>query len=196
MPCHRCRIIDVMSLIRAQAMPVNGAEGDDVPGKTERPRQAGHDELRYLILAAQREGSRRLGEALRHLDLTPAQAEVLDVLSASPPLTLAALGRLLVCEAGSPSRLVDSLVRRGLVDRTPHGSDKRAVLIALTATGRDLAGRLDTATAELTTEMAARLPEGDRQNLIKLLHLLLHNTHSGNAIRSRFPGVGADSVDP
>ena len=74
-----------MSLIRSRAVPVNVTEGDDVPGKTERPRQAGHDELRYLILAAQREGSRRLGEALRHLDLTPAQAEVLDVLGAASP---------------------------------------------------------------------------------------------------------------
>ncbi|GHO54498.1 hypothetical protein KSB_29730 [Ktedonobacter robiniae] len=38
------------------------------------------EELRYLILAAQREGERILTEVLRPLDLTPSQAEVLHVL--------------------------------------------------------------------------------------------------------------------
>jgi DNA-binding MarR family transcriptional regulator len=151
------------------------------------PGRAGHDELRYLILAAQREGSRRLGGALRHLELTPAQAEVIDVLGARGPVTLAALGRLLVCEAGSPSRLVDSLVRRGLVDRAPHGSDKRAVLIGLTGAGRELAGRLDEATGELTAFIAARLSADDRDELVALLHVLLRDTPGGDAIRSRFP---------
>jgi DNA-binding MarR family transcriptional regulator len=157
-----------------------------VPAEIDTPGRAGHDELRYLILAAQREGSRRLGGALRHLDLTPAQAEVIDVLAAHAPITLAALGRLLVSEAGSPSRLVDSLVRRGLVDRAPHGSDKRAVLIDLTGVGRELAGRLDDATGELTAVMAARLSEADRKELVRLLHLLLLNTPGGDAIGSRF----------
>ena len=160
-----------------------------MPGDTDRTRRGGHDELRYLILAAQREGSRRLGEALRLLELTPAQAEVLDVLSTRAPVTLAALGRLLVCEAGSPSRLVDSLVRRGLIDRAPHGSDRRAVLIALTETGRDVAARLDTATNALTTEMATRLSPGEREDLVGLLRQLLQDTQGGDAIRSRFPAA-------
>jgi DNA-binding MarR family transcriptional regulator len=144
-------------------------------------------ELRYLILAAQREGSRRLGDSLRHLELTPAQAEVLDVLSLSQPVTLAELGRLLVCEAGSPSRLVDSLVRRGLVDRVPHEQDKRAVLIELTAAGRELAARLEEATGRLTDEIANRLEPGDAEDLRRLLHVLLRGTDGGFAIDIRFP---------
>jgi DNA-binding MarR family transcriptional regulator len=145
------------------------------------------DELRYLILAAQRDGSRRLGESLRHLELTPAQAEVLDVLNAHPPVTLAELGRLLVCEAGSPSRLVDSLVRRGLVNRVPHEQDKRAVLIELTETGRTLATRLDDAAGLLTDEFASRLTPDDAADLRRLLHVLLRGTDSGFAIDIRFP---------
>lgn len=87
------------------------------------PRSAGgahqpSDELRYLILAARREGSRQSAAHLRSADLAPAQAEVLEVLRERAPLTLAELGRLLVCETGSPSRLVDGLVRRDLVGET------------------------------------------------------------------------------
>ena len=38
------------------------------------------EELRFLILAAQREGNRMLSHALRPLGITPAQAEVLRLL--------------------------------------------------------------------------------------------------------------------
>jgi DNA-binding MarR family transcriptional regulator len=144
-------------------------------------------ELRYLVLAAQREGSRRLGEALRHLGLTPAQAEVLDVLHTHQPVTLAELGRLLVCEAGSPSRLVDSLVRRGLVNRVPHELDKRAVLIELTGDGRALAVRVGEATGALVDEIEARLTPNEAAELRRLLHVLLQDTDGGFAIDIRFP---------
>ncbi|MCC9307291.1 MarR family transcriptional regulator [Kitasatospora sp. RB6PN24] len=151
------------------------------------PTRAARDELRYLLLAAQREGSRRLGDALRPLGLTPSQAEVLDVLTAHQPITLAALGRLLVCEQGSPSRLVDSLVQRDLVSRVPHQQDKRAVLIELTDTGSALAAQLGEATGRLTAEMAGRLSPQDVDTLTALLHTLLDGSEVLEGIRSRFP---------
>ena len=52
-------------------------------------------ELRYLILAVQREGNRWLSEMLRAADLTPAQAEVISILADREPLTLSGLGKLL-----------------------------------------------------------------------------------------------------
>ena len=91
--------------------------------------------LWVLILAAQRESQRMLSEALRPLGITPAQGEVLSVLSSHPPLTLNALGERLVCEPGSPSRLVSGLVRLGWVRRSPAPGDGRAVLLTLTGGG-------------------------------------------------------------
>ena len=67
-------------------------------------------EIRHLILAAQRHGSRMMADDLRAASLTPAQAEVLKVLSSHETLTLVELGRLMISETGSPSRLVDTLV--------------------------------------------------------------------------------------
>jgi DNA-binding MarR family transcriptional regulator len=154
---------------------------------SQKPERTVLDELRYLILAAQREGSRRLAESLRHLGLTPAQAEVLDVLHVHQGLTLAELGRLLVCEAGSPSRLVDSLVRRGLVNRVPHEHDKRAVLMELTDEGHELAAQLAAATEMLTDDIATRLTPDDTDDLRRLLHALLRGTDGGVAIDIRFP---------
>ena len=83
------------------------------------------EELRYLVLAAELEGKRLLAQQLRPLGLTPSQAEVLRVLADHAPLSLNGLGSLLVCESGSsPSRLVERVVARGLVDRRPGATDR------------------------------------------------------------------------
>src|SRR5215469_8685707 len=96
------------------------------------------EELRYLILAAQREGNRLFAEALRPLHLTPSQAEALRVLHDHAPLSLIALGDLLVCETGSPSRLVQGMVEDGLVERVSSSTDKRMVTLTLTSLGREM----------------------------------------------------------
>jgi MarR family transcriptional regulator, organic hydroperoxide resistance regulator len=93
------------------------------------------EEIRYLLLAVQREGNRYFNEALRPLDLTASQAEVLRVLQGHQPLSLGELGDLLVCEHGSPSRLVNGLVEAGLVQRVPSERDGRSVTLTLTAKG-------------------------------------------------------------
>jgi len=144
------------------------------------------DEVRYLILAAQREGSRQFAAWLREHDLTPAQAEVLEVLHDHQPLTLAELGRLMVCEAGSPSRLVDALVRRGLVAREPGSRDRRAVALTLTPTGRSM---LDsTSGADVVRQIITdRLGSADLDQLAALLRRLLAGTPAEAAITARFP---------
>ncbi|RII89852.1 MarR family transcriptional regulator, partial [Clavibacter michiganensis] len=93
------------------------------------------EELRYLILGAQREGARAYAAALASTGLTPAQAEAVVVLAEAPGISLAGLGARLVCEAGSPSRLVDALVRQGLVHRDPDPRSRRSVVLRLTAEG-------------------------------------------------------------
>lgn len=96
------------------------------------------ERMRYLVLAAQREGSRWLAKQLRPLGLTPSQAEVLRVLADHGPLSLTGLGELLVCESGTnPSRLVDRLVEAGFVGRSaPNADDRRQVSLELTTAGR------------------------------------------------------------
>jgi DNA-binding MarR family transcriptional regulator len=97
------------------------------------------EELRYLMLAVQREGNRTLTEALRPLDLTPSQAEVLRVLQEFQPLSLIALGDLLICESGSPSRLVNGLVEAELIERVPSTTNRRMVTLTLTEKGQERA---------------------------------------------------------
>jgi hypothetical protein len=61
------------------------------------------EELRYLGLAAQREGNRILTEGVQPQGPTMAQAVALWVLHEWEPLALIELGSLLVCEQGTPA---------------------------------------------------------------------------------------------
>jgi MarR family transcriptional regulator, organic hydroperoxide resistance regulator len=108
------------------------------------------EELRYLILAIQREGNRLLAAGLRPLGVTPSQAEVLRVLRDHGPLTLSSLGGMLVCETGnSPSRLVDRLVAQGLVQRDTDPRDRRYLALTLTEAGSKVSRGIVAAEDEL-----------------------------------------------
>jgi DNA-binding MarR family transcriptional regulator len=99
--------------------------------------------LRYLILAAQREGNRQLTLRLAELGVTPAQSEALRILAEHEPLALGELGDMLVCDTGtSPSRIVERLVAAGLVQRAASEHDRRQVRLTLTARGRETAARV------------------------------------------------------
>ena len=145
------------------------------------------EELRYLVLAAQRDGNRMLAAALRPLGLTPAQAEVLTVLArAGRPLTLREVGALLVCEPGSPSRLVAALAEAGLVTRQPHPADGRASALELTAQGRRAAEQVRAVEERFHGELRARVAsDGDIEATIRALRGIAGQGASGNALDRR-----------
>ncbi len=143
------------------------------------------EEFRYLVLAAQREGNRILTEALCPLGLTPSQAEVLRVLQEHQPLSLIALGDLLVCESGSPSRLVNGLVEADLVKRVPDASNGRMVTLTLTAKGEEMATRVRAVEAALYEFIARALEGQSLSESITLLWRLVEGRPAGEALARR-----------
>ncbi len=151
------------------------------------------EELRFLILAAQREGNRMLAQALRPLGITPAQAEVLRLLQDHQPLTLLGLGELLVCESGaSPSRLVDRLVTSGLVSRVEAATDRRQVSLTLTADGRRVARRVAAIEEQLYRELDAASAGHDTAGIIAFLRGFVEDLPAGEAVARRRSGQSAD----
>jgi len=144
------------------------------------------EELRYLILAIQREGNRILAAELRPLGVTPSQAEVLRVLADHQPLTLLALGELLVCETGgSPSRLVDRLVTAGLVRREPDPVDRRQVTLSLTNQGRRTARQITRAEERLYDVIDAHTEGQPVDQALMLLRALAAAFPAGAALARR-----------
>ena len=142
------------------------------------------EELRYLFLAVQREGNRALTDALAPLDLTPAQAEVLQALEQYNSLTLVELGERLVCENGSPSRLVTSMVDKGLVQKTTSTTDRRASKLTLSPRARELMPMLNEIESGFNQQLGF-LDAATLEQALKLLWRLAENTTSGQALQRR-----------
>jgi DNA-binding MarR family transcriptional regulator len=144
------------------------------------------EELRYLVLGAQREGARTLADLLQPAGLTPAQAEVIAVLrDADGPLTVRELGDRLVCEGGSPSRLVSSVVAAGLIERGERAGDRRAVVLSLTPAGRRAAREVAAAERELYEWLGGALSERETAALVRGLRKLVAGRPAGDAIARR-----------
>ncbi len=143
------------------------------------------EEFRYLMLAAQREGNRIFADALRPLHLTPSQAEVLRVLQDHEPLSLIALGDLLVCETGSPSRLVQGLVEAGLVERVPSSIDKRMVTLSLSGAGKEMAVKVAEGEAQFYEGFADLVKGAPLSEIFGLLWRFVENKPAGMALARR-----------
>jgi DNA-binding MarR family transcriptional regulator len=129
----------------------------------------------------------RVGRLARLLDLARAQAFArhdlqaweFDVLSAlrraGPPYTLTAgaLVRETLVASGTMTNRIDRLTGRRLVERRPDPSDRRGVLVRLTATGRQ---RVDAALTDLLDRegpLLAPLTGRQQETLADLLRRLL-----------------------
>lgn len=145
-------------------------------------------ELRYLVLAAQREGNRALNRQLRECGLTTSQFEIILVLGQYEPITLKTLGELIVCETGSPSRIVDALVGRGLIERGTDEKDRRAVSLQLTDSGRGMIPMLQTLDKAMDRGAYEALSAEDLRGLVGALRTYLTGTESGNTLDRRFNG--------
>jgi MarR family transcriptional regulator, organic hydroperoxide resistance regulator len=144
------------------------------------------EELRYLVLAAQREGNRAFTEALRKLELTPSQAEALSVLrGARRPLSVREVGERLVCERGSPSRLTGTLVKKGLVVSEADASDARATRLHLTAAGKRAAKQVGVAEQRLRAALAPALEPRALAATNELLRGLVAELPAGRALARR-----------
>lgn len=148
------------------------------------------EQLRYLILAVQREGNRLLTEALEPLDLTPSQAEVLQVLERFEPMTLAELGEHLVCESGSPSRLISSMVESGLVEKRVAEFDRRASQLMLSDRARAMMPMLNAIESEFSMRPLQVLDEQTIEFAVQLLWNLAEDTDGGRALRKRIKDAG------
>ena len=154
------------------------------------------ERVRYLVLAAQREGNRQLTRDLRPHGLTAAQAEVLRILGDHGPLTLNGLGSMLVCESGSnPSRLVDRLVAAGLVERSAGTADRRNVTLDLTAEGREVEGAVRAVEERLYDDIERALRGADVGGLIRALETLTEGSSTNRALRARIAAQSAGNEE-
>jgi len=92
-------------------------------------------------------------------------------------------------DMGALTRVIDELERRGYVKRERSRLDRRAVEIALTATGRQQAQSARRVLVELLNQLVAPFSEKEVDTLIQLLRRLMLHLHEAAADAARAPAV-------
>jgi DNA-binding MarR family transcriptional regulator len=114
---------------------------------------------------------KRITDLLRPFNLSPAGGLVLGILADSDsPLAPNKIAEDLIISRATVTGLLDSLERRGYVQRTPHGSDRRMLLIELTDTGKKVARDFRPIVHRHEKMWMAPLSEKEQRQLIDLLH--------------------------
>ena len=141
--------------------------------------------FRYLILAVQRQGHKLLKGYLRGIGITPSQAEVMSILKNKQPLTLKELGQLLICEDGSPSRLVERMVKEHLIERIKDKHDSRYVRLALTPLGNEKFELLTKAEKDMYQMLETIYSKEELQKANQMLSQLLLGTPLETTLKDR-----------
>ncbi len=136
-------------------------------------------ELGELFHAAFRGLRRTWSEQLAPWELTPHQWRALLTLMRRRPfnqpaaapeaMRLKELAQLLRIVPRSATEVVDQLETKGLVRRDPDPSDRRATLVAVTEDGQQLFANITAERRGKSSEYFARLTEGERAELARIL---------------------------
>jgi DNA-binding MarR family transcriptional regulator len=102
----------------------------------------------------------RLATELVDLDLTASEVNALGNLAESGGMTVSQLGAAAGTRPATLTGILDRLERRGLITRGVRQGDRRAVLIEVTADGRQRAALIAHALRELEEKAFADLPAG------------------------------------
>jgi DNA-binding MarR family transcriptional regulator len=106
-------------------------------------------------------------------DVTPAQMRAIRILTGPEAgVRSSELARHLHIAPRSATEVIDALEAKGLVERSPDPTDRRATLVALTPKGLELSGEVHRARGQESDKLFERLSEADRAHLARILSRL------------------------
>ncbi len=111
----------------------------------------------------------RFRERLAPLEIEPRDFALLRALSAREGVSQHALGEQLRIPPSRMVAFIDALEERGLLERRPHPSDRRAHALHLTPAGRKLLAKAVAVASRFEGELCGRLSAAEREQLLTLL---------------------------
>ena len=107
--------------------------------------------------------------------ISSAQGAILIYIAHGSASRAADLAREHNYDTGSLTRMLDRLVKKGLLKRVPHANDRRAATLELTAAGRRLAARLPAAAVKVLNHHLRGFTRAELDQLKGLLGRMLAN---------------------
>jgi DNA-binding MarR family transcriptional regulator len=136
------------------------------------PTTAPEPELGELLMRATRGLRHRWAASLKPWDLSPHHARALQVVGDLGSPRLGTVAERLRIAPRSATEVIDALEERGLIERAPDDSDRRAIRVSLTTRGRQLLAEVDAARRAAGAEHFASLTATERADLADLLKKL------------------------
>jgi MarR family 2-MHQ and catechol resistance regulon transcriptional repressor len=127
----------------------------------------------FVVLArAQRAIGERVEESLGTHGLTHTEFAILEALYHKGPLLLGEVQRKILVSSGGITFLVDKLADRGLVERRPCATDRRARYAVLTRKGEALMSEIFPSHAEAIRDAMSGLSRAEQKQATELLKQL------------------------
>lgn len=133
---------------------------------------ADQDRFARALLALDRGLGRIARERARSGDVTPQQAETLQLIAERGALSTSTLATLLGIDPSTASRNLSGLERSGLITRQKGSDDGRQTDVRLTPRGRRAAQSVGTETASSFATLFDKLPRGERARVVDALEVL------------------------
>jgi DNA-binding MarR family transcriptional regulator len=149
--------------------PAGRSRGDHTASGGQHGGPAADPDLGDLVMRVARSLRRRGAEAMAPWELAPHQVRALRVVGHHEGIRPGELAAHLRVAPRSVTDVVDALEERGLLERHRDPGDRRATVLALTASGRRLVDETGAARRADAEAYFARLPERDRATLRRIL---------------------------
>jgi DNA-binding MarR family transcriptional regulator len=132
----------------------------------------GPEPLPDILMRTARAMRRRWSDSLAPWDLSPHQARALRVVQRHEAARMGTIAAHLRIAPRSVTEVLDGLEERRLVRRVPDPTDRRAVLVELTDSGRELLAEVDEARDGASAAYLSTLSGRDQAQLARLLRKL------------------------
>jgi len=147
--------------------------------------------LGYLLVRAKNTLSQGVEQEVSSLEMTYAQASCLMMLAKGEATTVTDLARNLNTDAGSVTRLLSRMEKRGLIARSRRDDDRRVVDLSITPEGHAMIEKLPAAFCNVMR----RHFEGFSHNEIEVLRDMLLRIIANNASGCATVPAPAGDVD-
>lgn len=138
------------------------------PRRGRRPAYLLDDQIGFILRQAYQRNSVLFAKHFGG-DLTPTQWATIAKLEEVGGCSQNFLGRLTAMDAATCKGVVDRLMKRGLIESTPSSTDRRRVLITLTAAGKKAYEQGVGRALRVSQETFGRLKPRERTSLLRLL---------------------------
>ena len=136
--------------------------------KPSRPAYILDEQIGFILRQAYQRNSVLFGELFGD-ELTPTQWAAIAKLSEVGPCSQNHLGRLIAMDAATVKGVVDRLMKRGLVESAPSATDRRRLLVSLTAGGRKAFDQGLARAFEASAKTLSPLKANEQAVLLRLL---------------------------